>query len=167
MTPRPAPAAALGALLLLTAACSTRPAPAPAAAATYEGGGVQVAVRLETADGGSDGLIRATFTPQEPGFHLYSVDLPDGGVDGLGIPTRLTAGTGLAPDGSPTADRPLRTVSPDGLGVDLPVYPDGPVTLTLPVHRTGPGPGTVVVSYGACSEQRCLAPVTGRAITLG
>ncbi|MFG2004139.1 hypothetical protein ACGFNU_33765 [Spirillospora sp. NPDC048911] len=44
-------------------------------------------------------------------------------------------------------------------GVRLPVYPDGPVTISLPVRRVGTV-GEVIVSYGACSKTTCLAPVT-------
>jgi len=38
------------------------------------------------------------------------------------------------------------------------VYPDGPVTLSLPVKATGDGSATVKVSYMACSIGGCLAP---------
>ncbi|WP_033355629.1 protein-disulfide reductase DsbD family protein [Kitasatospora aureofaciens] len=158
---------AVATLLLLGAAgCAADPAPAAGPAAGYSGGGVTVAVRLEAEEGGRQ-LLSATFTPEQAGFHLYSVDLPAGGVDGLGLPTRLTVRGGLAADGVARADRPLRTVSPLGLGVELPVYPDGAVTVTLPVRRSDGGPAEAVVSFGACSEQRCLIPVTDQVIPLG
>ncbi|MFJ1707234.1 hypothetical protein [Kitasatospora sp. NPDC088346] len=163
MTLRRRHAGAAATLLLTVAGCAGQsPAAAPPAAG-FEGNGVSVAVRLDREAGGAERL-RVTFRPQEAGFHLYSVDLPAGGVSGLGIPTRLAVRGGLAADGTPVADRPLRTVSPAGLDVELPVYPDGPVTLTLPVHRTGEARAEAVVSYGACSEGRCLIPVFDRPI---
>ncbi|WP_344446994.1 hypothetical protein, partial [Kitasatospora nipponensis] len=134
-------------------------------AARAAANGVTVSVTLVAAtDGGS--AIRATFTPDMPGFHLYSVDLPDGGVDGLGIPTRLSVRGDLTATGSPTAGVSTRLLRPAGLTVDLPVYPDGAVTLTLPVRRTGSHQADVIVSYGACSENRCLVPVRGQALHL-
>ncbi|MER7673274.1 hypothetical protein ABTY61_33105 [Kitasatospora sp. NPDC096128] len=167
MTPARRALGAIAALLVLgPAGCAADPAPAADRAATYRGGGVTVAVRLSTADDGRRQLS-ATFTPDEAGFHLYSVDLPAEGIDGLGLPTRLAVRGGLIPDGTARADRPLRTVSPLGLGVDLPVYPDGAVTVTLPVRRAATGPSEAVVSFGACSEQRCLIPVTDQAVPLG
>jgi len=156
------------ALLLVPTGCAapSEPAAGPATATGFADGGVTVTVRLDRAGDGRR-LVRATFTPQQAGFHLYSVNLPAGGIDGLGLPTRLAVRGGLTADGTPQADRPLRTVSPSGLGVDLPVYPDGAVTVTLPVRQAGPGQAEAVVSYGACSEQRCLMPVTDRTIPLG
>ncbi|MFJ7250542.1 hypothetical protein ACIQWA_38685 [Kitasatospora sp. NPDC098652] len=163
---RRAPGAVAALLLLGAAGCAADPAPADAPAATYRGGGVTVALRLAP---GEDGrlFLAATFTPDEAGFHLYSVDLPADGIDGLGLPTRLSVRGGLAADGAVRADRPLRTVSPLGLGVQLPVYPDGAVTVALPVRRTATGPSEAVVSFGACSEQRCLIPVTEQVVPLG
>src|SRR4051812_38074881 len=49
---------------------------------------VKVAVSLE-ADSAGQPVIRATFTPTEQGLHLYSKDMPEEGVNGLGRPTRL------------------------------------------------------------------------------
>ena len=49
---------------------------------------VKVAVSLE-ADSVGQPVIRATFTPTEQGLHLYSKDMPEEGVNGLGRPTRL------------------------------------------------------------------------------
>ncbi|MQS16496.1 hypothetical protein F7Q99_30960 [Streptomyces kaniharaensis] len=164
---RPRAGSAAAAVLLLGAAgCSANPAPTAAAAATYSGGGVTVTLRLAAGEDGRQ-LLNATFTPEQAGFHLYSVDLPAGGVDGLGLPTRLTVRGGLTADGATRADRPLRTVSPLGLGVELPVYPDGAVTISLPVRRADAGPTEAVVSFGACSEQRCMVPVTDQVIPLG
>ncbi|MFD0634150.1 hypothetical protein ACFQ9X_23945 [Catenulispora yoronensis] len=52
---------------------------------TFSDQGVNVAMRLSE-DGGR---LLTTFTPQRPGFHLYSVGLPAHGIDGRGSPTRV------------------------------------------------------------------------------
>ncbi|MFR9797340.1 hypothetical protein ACL02U_15725 [Streptomyces sp. MS06] len=116
----------------------------------------------------SDGQrrLRATFSPQQAGFHIYSIDLPAQGVDGLGVPTRLSVEGDLTAVGRPTADRSVLHLRPAGLTTELPVYPNGPVTFTLPVRQTGSHRADVIVSYGACSEGRCLIPVTGEVIHL-
>jgi hypothetical protein len=66
--------------------------------------------------------------------------------------------------GLPTL-RPADSIAGADLGVDLPVYPDGPVTLTLPVTASG---HTVeaVIGYAACSATQCLLPVAGRTVAL-
>jgi len=180
---RPTGATAKVALLLclvgtLLLADGSAPAPRYRASGHLVANGVEVTVTLvgtladgtladgTLADGTlADGTVAATFRPQQPGFHLYSVALPEQGVGGLGIPTRLAAGTDLRPGGGATANRPVRALRLPGLGLDLPVYPDGPVTVVLPVRRTGPHP-SVLVSYGACSATRCLVPVRAVAILL-
>lgn len=52
------------------------------------------------------------------------------------------------------------------LHVNLPVYPDGPVTVTVPVRKTRDGRAEVIVTYAACSATTCLPPVRNRLITL-
>ncbi|NKZ02413.1 hypothetical protein [Actinomadura latina] len=148
--------AALGAGLLLLA-CGCGRQEAPPASAGFTESGVEVSVTVS----GSE--VKAVFRPTRPGFHVYSVDMPDGGVDGLGIPTRVAVRGGLTASGRVTADKPVRMLDLPSLGVRLPVYPDGPVALSLPVERSGRS-GEVVVSYGACSSGTCLAPVIDRAV---
>ncbi|MDH6580252.1 hypothetical protein [Kitasatospora sp. MAP5-34] len=77
----------------------------------------------------SEGRVQATYRPQRPGFHLYSISLPADGVDGLGVPTRLEVQGGLRATGSPASDRPVQLLNLPGLDVPPPVYPDGPVTV--------------------------------------
>lgn len=151
------------ATLLLGGGASAPSRPTPSARATANG--VTVVVTLVPAAGSGEEL-RATFSPRRAGFHVYSIELPDGGVDGLGIPTRLSVRGGLTAEGRPAADRAVVRLRPAGLPTELPVYPDGPVTFTLPVRRTGSGEANVVVSYGACGESRCLMPVTDKVIRL-
>jgi hypothetical protein len=125
----------------------------------FSAGGVDVTLTVRTS------TVLATLRPEQAGFHVYSVDLPEGGVDGLGIPTRLSVRGGLAATGPPTADQPVHLLELTGLSTELPVYPDGPVTLTLPVRRSGDS-AEVVVSYGACSASQCLIPVSDHVSSL-
>jgi len=152
---------------LLAGGCAgpaeSRP-PAELSGRLDDSGVTVVAVLIAEPDGHQ--AVQATFTPQKPGYHLYSKDLPPGGVDGLGVPTTVLVGGGLRAVGSPTANAPVRTLQIAELGVDLPVYPDGPVTITMPVRRAESGPGEVIVTYAACSPSTCLAPVRNRVIAL-
>ncbi|HWJ10392.1 MAG TPA: hypothetical protein VNS46_13520 [Nocardioides sp.] len=119
-----------------------------------EAGGVRVSASLQ-----GSSVVRVHFEPLRPGFHIYSLTLPAGGVDGLGVPTRVEAGSGF------TASGPARsTVEPISLripelSVTLPVYPDGPVDIELPVDVDHSDDNTVIVAYGACSDEVCLLPV--------
>jgi hypothetical protein len=153
--------AAVGTLLL--GGCGADQPTAPTAHATANG--VTVTVTLLHGSTGQR-RIRATFSPRQAGFHLYSIDLPAHGVDGMGIPTRLSVRGDLTAVGRPTADRPVVLLRPTGLTTELPVYPNGPVTFTVPVRQTGTHEADVVVSYGACGTNRCLIPVTNEVIHL-
>jgi len=110
-------------------------------------------------------MVETRFRPDKRGFHIYSAALPDGGIDGLGIPTRVRAGAGLASLGPPVASRTEIQLRISALGVELPVYPDGEVVLTQ-VASTTPSDmrRTVIVSYGACSDAICLPPVQGQPV---
>ncbi|MGW3241909.1 hypothetical protein [Streptomyces sp. NPDC001070] len=139
--------------------------PAPAGS-RFSDGGVAVSVRVESSGGGL--RVVADLRPERAGFHLYSLALPDGGIDGIGIPTRIRAEGALRSAGPATTGARERVLSPEGLGVRLPVYEDGQVTLELPVRRiAGEDRARVVLSYGACSEREgCLIPVRDRAVPL-
>lgn len=124
--------------------------------------GVSVAMHL-SADGTR---LLTTFTPQRPGFHLYSVGLPADGIQGLGRPTRVEVAGALHSSGPLTAESPVRMLSMQGTDVTFPVYPDGPVTTELPVGVDSRGGAQVLVSYAACSAQECLMPVTAHPVQL-
>lgn len=128
-------------------------------------GGVSVVAVLASGPGGTE-QVRVTFRPQQSGYHLYSVDLPPGGVNGLGIATSVTVSGSLRAAGDRVVDQPVHQLLIDELDVELPVYPDGPVTVSQPVRRAGNGPAEVVVTYAACSRTTCLPPVRDRAIAL-
>jgi hypothetical protein len=121
---------------------------------------VKVSVSLE-ADSVGKPLIRATFTPTEPGLHLYGKDMSEEGVKGFGRPTRLQViGDVIKPAGPVFSD-----VSPHDLeirDVKLPIYPEGPVTLRQPVEiSTGSDlTAQIEISYMACrTGGQCKMPV--------
>lgn len=129
--------------------------------------GVRVSVGLNR-DRSQSLWLSGTFAPVQPGTHLYSIDLPARGIDGLGRPTRMSldSGSGLRPVGPAIADRPVIQERIPELGTVLPVYPDGPVTVLVPVTMTSGSPAQVGVSisYMACGSNGCLAPVIDKRI---
>jgi hypothetical protein len=126
--------------------------------------GVRVEVALES-DSKSQYLLCATFTPTDDGFHLYGKDLDPKTVDGLGMPTKfeIPASSSIKVAGSLFANVPTRVYHDEATKVSLPVYPDGPVTLRLPIEfgaGTAGVPLILSVSYMACdSKGTCLKPV--------
>jgi hypothetical protein len=128
----------------------------------FASNGVHVAVFLESDPQGQP-LIRATFTPDASGFHLYSKDLNPKRTGGVGVPTRLElrADSSVRVAGNLFADTvPHQTKALDG-SVDI--YPDGPVSLRLPIQFVGAAiniAAQVEVSYMACSTDGvCLRPI--------
>jgi len=145
------------------------PKPRVAELASFVEHGVRVSIGLNRDR--SQGLwLSGTFAPTSAGTHLYSVDLPPRGIEGLGRPTRLSvaAGSGLRPVGAAIADRPVIQERIPELNTVLPVYPDGPVTVLLPVVTTSPAPAIVDVSisYMACGSNGCLAPVIDKRLAI-
>lgn len=136
---------------------------APQSVVSFVEKGVRVNVQLDR-DARGRLWIAGTFTPTQPETHLYAIDLPDDGIQGLGRPTKIAIG----------ADSDLRAIGPleanrraiddpiEALHAVLRIYPDGPVTVRLPVAaRTGAHAtrANVSVSYMACGNNGCLAPV--------
>jgi hypothetical protein len=154
-------------LLWLAAACAPLPDPTPAAAyplASFTESRVTVEIALEVDENGQTWLA-AEFTPED-GYHLYSMDLPRNGVDGVGRPTllELVSGSRLAAAGSLTES--VSAVQDDG-PAGLLVYPAGSVTLRLPVLLPS-GKGwfdeQVSVTYMACRGSQCFRPVVGKLV---
>ena len=155
--------------LLLTVFASAASAAEPA---VFTKNRVTVAVVVErAAEGtGAQATIVATFTP-DPTYpkplHLYGIDLPAGGV-GIATQVGLPPGSPLSASGPLTADKPTHVR--DGLAV----YPDGPITLRLPVRLPvrvakdddSPLATTVLVSYLACTADNCLIPVVNGKILI-
>jgi hypothetical protein len=124
----------------------------------FSASGVQVDLSLEQ-NATAPCVLAARYTPLEAHFHVYSKDLPPDGVNGAGRPTRLDIISGLVAAGELTTDAATNDFKTQGIAEVLPVYPDGPVTLRLPVKATGDGSARVKVSYMACSAVVCLPPV--------
>ncbi|KPI10288.1 hypothetical protein OV450_3355 [Actinobacteria bacterium OV450] len=127
-----------------------------------------VTVTLSVSDWhASKGTLTAVFTPERKGFHLYSTDLPTGGVEGVGRPTAVSVSGSVEADGKLTASAEVRSITVPGVETPLPVYPDGPVTTTLPVRADGNGDATVLIGYASCSTQDgCTIPVSDRPVHL-
>ena len=122
--------------------------------------GVTVAVRLH-----GDKLV-TTFTPQRPGFHVYSIGLPDDGIEGMGRPTRVQVAGSLHSRGALVAKAPVHMLPLQGTDLAFPVYPDGPVTTELPITVDRGGAAKILVSYAACSPAECMVPVTDHPLEL-
>lgn len=167
-TLRTAAALATVAALAALAACGQHPAkqagPAPTTRFSENG----VTVTLSVSDWkSSKGTLTAVFTPDKPGFHLYSTDLPATGVEGVGRPTTVAVAGSLKPDGKPATTAEARPISLPGVDAPVPVYPDGPVTATLPVRADGTGEATVLLGYASCStSEGCTIPVADRPVRL-
>jgi len=104
-------------------------------------------------------LLRATFTPIDPGFHVYSKDLDTKATGGYGLPTRFE----LLPHPSIKAVGPLFVDVATERHHGLDIYPDGPVSLRMPIQFFGADTNIaaqVAVSYMACkTDGICLRPV--------
>ena len=112
--------------------------------------------------------LEATFSPPA-GYHLYSKDLPLSGGNGQGRPTLLE----LSPGSRMRSLGPLKeSVASDMVNYepDGPlVYPEGPVTLTLPVslpRENGWVNDQVSLTYTACSAISCKDPTIGKVIPI-
>lgn len=108
----------------------------------------------------------AVFTPSDPTLHLYGKDMPRTGIDGVGRPTRLAVVAGeLVASGELMADVAIIEKSFPIFDEPFPLYPDGPVRLTLPVTLPDSLPesteAVLSITYMACSsEGSCKPPVT-------
>ncbi|MER7463370.1 hypothetical protein [Streptomyces sp. NPDC097981] len=169
---RPSRTARVAAALLssaVLAACGGRSAEgagasAPTTSFTEQG----VTVTLSVSDWHtSKGTLTAVFAPERKGFHLYSTDLPAGGVEGVGRPTAMAVTGALKAEGRTAAAAQVRSITVPGVESPVPVYPDGPVTTTLPVRADGNGDATVLLGYASCStEDGCTIPVSDHPVHL-
>jgi hypothetical protein len=133
--------------------------------------GVHVTIALEQ-DANGTFLLASTYMPVDAHVHLYSTDLPRAGLNGAGRPTlfELPAQSGVHRIGQLTADQPVILDPFPTLNIVFPIYPDGPVTLRLPIaietHDTQLDM-TVHVTYMACSSTGfCLPPVENKSVAL-
>jgi hypothetical protein len=159
---------AIVALLTACEAQSTRSFTRMLDLASFTERDVQVEIALEIDQQGRP-ILAGTFTPTEPRGHLYSKDLPPHGIDGAGRPTQLKILSGLKAAGDVFADRPTTDLHLEGFDQAFPVYPDGPVTLRLPIElpRSDGAPihARLSITYMVCSSGGlCLPPVLDKSI---
>jgi thiol-disulfide isomerase/thioredoxin len=137
--------------------------------ATLTDRGVRVTVGLDVDRLGAPWLS-ATFAPMDADAHLYATSLPLEGIGGLGRPTRLRLdpSSSVRARGPAIADRAVVIDRVDQLGIALPIYPPGPVTLRIPVAASPPGAARaqLLVSYMACGARGCLPPVIDRRLSV-
>src|SRR5207249_7227615 len=111
-----------------------------------------------------------TYTPARATFHLYGKDLPKAGIHGVARPTllELVRSAAIRPAGPLVADQPTMDLHVAALGLTFPVYPEGAVTLRLPVTvaLTDNAAAEVSVTYLACSDRTCLVPVVVQPLSL-
>ena len=173
LTPTPRRVAVSMALLTLTvllAACAPKailPFDSHMDLAAFSENSVDVSIAL-TRDAFGQVMLTATFSPP-PDHHLYSKDIPRNGVDGLGRPTliELSSESKIQIIG-----QLLESASPINEqfeALQLPVYPVGAVTLSLPILLP-PGADwvdeTVIVTFMACGDNGCKPPVMGKIVAI-
>ena len=139
-------------LLILLAVLSLVPAFAGEPLGTFTKNSVTVVLTLEPGPVDGQAVLVGVFTPKPKDLplHLYSKDL----VGTIGVATKLALKAGQSAE----ATGPLTVDQETHLLEELPVYPEGPVTLKLPIRlpvsEDGKSVQTVVlVSYMACSAR--------------
>ena len=157
---------------VLLASCASQPrlavgASLPLSAFSDPNNDVSVSIQLTRANSVTV-LLVATFTPPA-GYHLYSKDIPRTGVRGQGRPTliELPAGAKMRAAGplGESVGPYLPGYVPDG----APIYPAGPVTLTLPIRlpdQAGWVDDQVSLTYMACTDLECKEPTVGRLVSV-
>jgi hypothetical protein len=159
----------LESMILLSAtlgSCTSAPT-MPIQLASFTENDVSVSIALEHPSP-ENYLLSATFTPPD-GYHLYSKDMPVHGINGLGRPTLLE----LTPNSHIRATGELmESVSAKQLYFEpqeLPVYPLGAVTLSLPIELPL-GKDWVndelEVTFMACSTNLCKPPIEGKIVSI-
>jgi thiol:disulfide interchange protein len=125
--------------------------------ATFEKNSVAVVLTFEPGEAGKGTLV-GVFTPKPKNdpLHLYSIDLK--GPEGVATTIAIRPGQAVEAAGPLSADKV--PYDHDGLAI----YPDGPVTVRLPVTVPPSADGapvetTLLISYMACSAKFCLNPV--------
>jgi hypothetical protein len=158
------------ALTIFTSACAPSPNLPHGQSLTLASAsenGVNVSIFLEHTSEGIF-LLHATFTPPE-GDHLYSKDIPLTGVDGLGRPTLLALVSESKMQALGSLTESVSAILLDFEYQKLPIYPDGAVTLTMPIALPDGGgwvDDVVSVTYMACNDNGCKPPVIGKIISV-
>ena len=158
-------------LILIVSSISCRATPALGDSlelATSTENNVEVTIMLERFNN-DQFFLSATFTPQNPGLHLYSKDIPKTGVEGLGRPTLLELSEGSSLQALSELAESVAPQAPNTPPFELLTYPAGPVTLSLPVllpDGNAWSDDEVIVTYMACDEQGCRPPVQQKPIAI-
>ena len=130
---------------------------------------VAVEIALERSRSGKTWLV-GTYLPSRATYHLYGKDLPKSGIHGVARPTllELVSSPSIRAAGPLVADQPTIELQVAALGLTFPVYPEGAVTLRLPVTLTAQESTTAVLSvtYMACSDRTCMAPVIDKRVSV-
>ncbi len=132
--------------------------------AEFEANGVKTVAFLESDEHG-ELLLRATFAPIAYGFHLYSKDLDPNKTGGVGRATQfeLLPNPSLRAVGQAFTDVAPQSHAIPELNVSIDIYPDGPVTMRLPIEIAEAATSIkaqVAISYMACkTDGVCLPPV--------
>ena len=146
-----------------------RPAPQTQSLNTFSENGVTVEIAWEQ-DASGQAWLMGTFTPLEPGFHVYSKDLPKEGVRGQGRPTliEIVSPSEVKPRGPLQADQPVEDHYVRAINQSIPIYPAGPVTLRLPITlpKRGSTPVELAITYASCSNFNCLEPVIDKRVSV-
>lgn len=116
-------------------------------------------------------VLTGVFTPTGKYFHLYSKNLPRGGIQGLGRPTLLEviSTDSIQPTGPLSADKGETSEYYEPLNLSLPIYPDGPVSLQLPIQSISADAeitAELSVTYMTCKAGVCLPPVDDKRIAV-
>jgi thioredoxin 1 len=130
--------------------------------ATFTEHGVSVSLTLYKDSSGRVWLA-ANYSPSDSRAHLYSKDLPAAGLQDMGRPTSLALvePSVVKATGPAVADRPVIQDKIDVLNLSFPIYPDGPVTLRLPIAwpPASTVPVALSIGYMVCGPNGCLPPV--------
>lgn len=128
---------------------------------------VEVFLKIESS---GEKYLLGVFAPEEPGLHLYDLDFPEDGLNGVGRPTRLEVISGaLELVGQFQSDVEVYGHEFPVLDEPLMIYPDGPVTLTGRVEIPEGIPERLEVelsvTYMVCSSAGdCRPPVVDHRI---
>jgi hypothetical protein len=160
-----------GGLLILRARSNEAAQPnQPVSLASFTEHGVTVEIVLKK-NQGEQPVLEGVFTPTGEDFHLYSKNLPRGGIQGLGRPTLLevTSTDTIQAAGPLTVDKGEAGEYYEPLNLTLPVYPAGPVTLQLPVEIISTEAeiaAELSVTYMTCKAGVCLPPVDDKRVAV-
>lgn len=129
---------------------------------------VEVVIALQRSDN-NQFILSATFTPLEPGLRLYSKNIPRKGVDGIGRPTLFEISSDSEIVALDEAQENVPPQCPISGPQELETYPSGSVTLSIPILLPDGNEWLdeqVSVTYMACDEKGCHAPVENKLIAI-